>query len=191
VPGDGPTIVLVRHGATEWSVAGKHTGRTDVPLTDDGRRDAERLRERLAGRAFALVLSSPLARARETAERAGLGDRAQIDDDLREFDYGEYEGRTTPEIREERPGWSVWRDGAPGGERPDDVGQRADRVIARVLEAGGDVAVFAHGHLLRVLGARWIELPAAYGGHMALSTGAVCELGYERERRAIWLWNGR
>jgi broad specificity phosphatase PhoE len=191
VPGDGPTIVLVRHGATEWSVAGKHTGRTDVPLTDDGRRDADRLRERLAGRPFALVLSSPLARARETAERAGLGDRAQIDDDLREFDYGEYEGRTTPEIREERPGWSVWRDGAPGGERPDDVGERADRVIGRVLEAGGDVAVFAHGHLLRVLGARWIELPAAYGGSMALSTGAVCELGYERERRAIWLWNGR
>jgi broad specificity phosphatase PhoE len=191
VPGDGPTIVLVRHGATEWSVAGKHTGRTDVPLTDDGRRDADRLRERLAGRPFALVLSSPLARARETAERAGLGDRAQIDDDLREFDYGDYEGRTTPEIREERPGWSVWRDGTPGGERPDDVGQRADRVIARVLEAGGDVAVFAHGHLLRVLGARWIELPAAYGGNMALSTGAVCELGYERERRAIWLWNAR
>jgi broad specificity phosphatase PhoE len=191
VPGDGPTIVLVRHGATEWSVAGKHTGRTDVPLTDDGRRDAEGLRERLAGHDFSLVLTSPLARARETAERSGLGDRAQIDDDLREFDYGDYEGRTTPEIREQRPGWSVWRDGAPGGERPDDVGERADRVIARALEAGGDVAVFAHGHLLRVLGARWIELPAAYGGHLALSTGAVCELGYERERRAIWLWNER
>jgi broad specificity phosphatase PhoE len=191
VPGHGPTIVLVRHGATEWSVAGKHTGRTDVPLTDDGRRDADRLRERLAGHRFELVLSSPLARARETAERAGLGDGAQIDEDLREFDYGEYEGRTTPEIREERPGWSVWRDGTPGGERPDDVGERADRVIARVLEAGGDVAVFAHGHFLRVLGVRWIELPAAYGGNLALSTGAVCELGYERERRAIWLWNDR
>jgi broad specificity phosphatase PhoE len=189
VPGDGPTIVLVRHGATEWSVAGKHTGRTDVPLTDDGRRDADRLRERLAGRPFALVLSSPLARARETAERAGLGDRAQIDDDLREFDYGEYEGRTTPEIREERPGWSVWRDGAPGGETAEQVGVRADRVIARALAAGGDVALFAHGHLLRILAARWIGLAATYGGHLALSTGALCQLGFERERRAIWRWN--
>jgi probable phosphoglycerate mutase len=191
VPGDGPTIVLVRHGATEWSAAGKHTGATDVPLSDAGRRDADRLRERLAGYDFALVLSSPLGRARETAERAGLGDRAVIDDDLRELDYGEYEGLTTPEIRDERPGWSVWRDGSPGGERPDDAGERADRVIARLLEAGGDVAVFAHGHLLRVLGARWIELPAAYGGHLALGTGAISELGYERERRAIWLWNAR
>jgi broad specificity phosphatase PhoE len=191
VPGDGPTIVLVRHGATEWSAAGKHTGRTDVPLSDAGRHDADRLRERLAGYDFAAVLCSPLGRARETCERAGLGDRAEVADDLREFDYGDYEGRTTPEIREERPGWSVWRDGSPGGERPDDVGERADRAIARVLEAGGDVAVFAHGHLLRVLGARWVELPAAYGGHLALGTGAVCELGYERERRAIWLWNGR
>ena len=191
MPGDGPTIVLVRHGATEWSVAGKHTGTTDVPLSDAGCRDADRLRERLAGHDFALVLCSPLRRARETAERAGLGDRAEVMDDLREFDYGDYEGRTTPEIREERPGWSVWRDGTPGGERPDDVGERADRAIARVLEAGGDVAVFAHGHLLRVLGARWVELPAVYGGHLALGTGAICELGYERERRAIWLWNGR
>ena len=137
------------------------------------------------------MLCSPLGRARETCERAGLRDRAEIVDDLREFDYGDYEGRTTPEIREERPGWSVWRDGSPGGERPDDVGERADRAIARALEVGADVAVFAHGHLLRVLGARWIELPAAYGGHLALGTGAVCELGYERERRAIWLWNGR
>jgi broad specificity phosphatase PhoE len=191
VPGDGPTIVLVRHGATEWSAAGKHTGTTDVPLSDAGRRDADRLGERLAGYDFAAVLCSPLGRARETCERAGLGGRAEIADDLREFDYGDYEGRTTPEIREDRPGWSVWRDGSPGGERPDDVGERADRVIARLLEAGGDVAVFAHGHLLRVLGTRWIELPAAYGGHLALGTGAICELGYERERRAIWLWNGR
>jgi broad specificity phosphatase PhoE len=191
VPGDGPTIVLVRHGATEWSAARKHTGRTDVPLSETGRRDAERLPERLAGYEFTVVLSSPLARARETAELAGFADRVQVDDDLREFDYGEYEGRTTTEIREERPGWSVWRDGSPGGERPDDVGDRADRVIDRLLEAGGDVAVFAHGHLLRVLGARWVELPAAYGGHLALDTGALSELGYERERRAIWLWNGR
>jgi probable phosphoglycerate mutase len=191
VPGDGPTIVLVRHGETEWSLTRKHTGRTDVPLTDDGRRDADRLRERLAGYDFALVLSSPMRRALETCERAGLADRAVVDEDLRELDYGEYEGLTSDEIRVERPGWSVWRDGSPGGETPDDAGVRADRVLARVLEAGSDVAVFAHGHLLRVLAARWIELPPAYGGHLALGTGAVCELGYERERRAIWLWNGR
>jgi broad specificity phosphatase PhoE len=189
VPGDGPTIVLVRHGQTEWSASGQHTGVTDIPLTDAGRRNAERLRDRLAGYRFQLVLTSPLQRARETARLAGLGDAAQLEPDLREFDYGEYEGRTTAEIREERPGWSVWRDGAPGGEMPEDVGVRADRVIARALEAGGDVALFAHGHLLRVLGARWIELPAAYGGHLALGTAALCEVGYERERRAIWLWN--
>ena len=189
MPGDGPTIVLVRHGQTEWSASGQHTGVTDIPLTDAGRRNAERLRDRLAGYRFQLVLTSPLQRARETARLAGLGDAAQLEPDLREFDYGEYEGRTTPEIREERPGWSVWRDGAPGGEMPEDVGVRADRVIARALEAGGDVALFAHGHLLRVLGARWIELPAAYGGHLALGTASLCEVGYERERRAIWLWN--
>jgi broad specificity phosphatase PhoE len=191
VPGDGPTLVLARHGETEWSVLRKHTGRTDIPLTAAGRREAERLRERLAGYDFTLVLSSPLARARETAEAAGFGDRAVVDDDLREFDYGSYEGLTSDEIRVDRPGWSVWRDGSPGGEHPDDVGVRADRVIARALEAGGDVALFAHGHFLRVAGARWIELPAAYGGHLALSTGALCELGYERERRALWGWNLR
>ena len=183
--------MLVRHGETEWSLGRRHTGRTDIPLTDAGRRDAERLREPLAAYDFRLVLVSPLARARETAERAGLGDRAAVDEDLRELDYGDYEGLTSDEIRRDRPGWSVWRDGSPGGERPDDAGVRADRVLARALEAGGDVALFAHGHLLRVVGARWIELPAAYGGHLALSTSAVCELGYERERRAIWSWNLR
>ena len=191
MPGDGPTLVLVRHGETEWSVSRRHTGTTDIPLTGAGRRDAERLGERLSGYDFALVLTSPLVRARETCERAGLGDRAVVDDVLREFDYGEYEGLTSDEIRRDRPGWSVWRDGSPGGERPDEVGIRADHAIARALEAGGDVALFAHGHFLRVLAARWIELPAAYGGHLALSTGALCELGYERERRAIWRWNDR
>jgi probable phosphoglycerate mutase len=135
------------------------------------------------------VLVSPRSRARDTAELAGLGDRAVVDEDLAEFDYGDYEGRTTPEIRAERPGWTVWDDGAPGGETVDDVGRRADRVIARALAAGGDVAVFAHGHLLRVLGARWIEQPPVLGGNLALSTGAVCRLGFERERRAIWEWN--
>jgi broad specificity phosphatase PhoE len=184
-------LVLVRHGATEWSASGQHTGVTDLPLSEAGRRDAERLRERLARYDFALVLTSPLARARETWELVGLGARAEVEPDLREFDYGSYEGLTSDEIRQERPGWSVWRDGSPGGETPDQVGVRADRAIARALEAGGDVALCAHGHLLRVVGARWIELPAAYGGHLALATAAVCELGYERERRAIWLWNDR
>jgi probable phosphoglycerate mutase len=180
-------IVLIRHGETEWSASGKHTSVTDVPLLESGRRDAERLRERFAGRRFALVLSSPRARARETAALAGL--EPEIDEDLVEFDYGEYEGRTTPEIREERPGWSVWADGAPAGETAEQVGARADRVIGRALAAGGDMAVFAHGHLLRVLGARWIGLAATYGGQLALDTGSISELGFERERRVIWLWN--
>jgi broad specificity phosphatase PhoE len=184
-----PTLVLVRHGETEWSASGKHTSITDVPLTDAGRRAAERLGARLAGRRFALVLTSPRARARDTCERAGLGTAAQVDEDLAEFDYGAYEGRTTPEIRVEVPGWSVWRDGAPDGETAAQVGDRADRVIARALAAGGDVALFAHGHLLRILAARWIGLPATAGGNLGLHTGALCELGYERERRAIWRWN--
>ena len=179
--------VLIRHGETEWSASGRHTSVTDVPLLESGRRDAERLRERLAGRDFALVLSSPRARARETAALAGLS--AEVDEDLVEFDYGSYEGRTTPEIREGRPGWSVWADGAPGGETAEQVGARTDRVIARAVAAGGDVALFAHGHLLRILAARWIGLAASYGGHLALDTGSVSELGFERERRAIWLWN--
>ena len=184
-----PTLVLVRHGQTEWSATGRHTGVTDVPLDDEGRRAAGRLPERLAGWDFALVLASPRARARETAALAGLGARAVIDEDLVEFDYGAYEGRTSAEIREERPGWNVWDDGAPGGETAAEVGVRADRVIERALAARGDVAVFAHGHLLRVLGARWIGLEAVHGGHLALDTGAVCELSFERERRAIWVWN--
>ncbi len=180
-------IVLIRHGETEWSATGKHTSVTDVPLLDVGRRGAGRLRERLGGRDFALALVSPRARARETAALAGV--EAEVDEDLVEFDYGDYEGRTTPEIREERPGWTVWADGAPGGETADQVGARADRVIERALAAGGDVAVFAHGHFLRVLAARWVGLPAPYGGHLALDTGSVSELGFEREQRVIWLWN--
>jgi broad specificity phosphatase PhoE len=184
-----PTIVLVRHGATEWSASGKHTSHTDVPLTEEGRRDAERLRPRLARYDFALVLTSPLSRARDTAELAGLGDRAEIDDDLRELDYGSYDGRTTAEIREERPGWDVFHDDSPGGETPDEGGVRVDRVIERALAADGDVALFAHGHVLRILGARWMEIAAVHGDALALSTGAVCELGFERERRVIWRWN--
>jgi broad specificity phosphatase PhoE len=186
---DRQTLVLVRHGETEWSATGRHTSVTDVPLTDRGREAAARLRSRLAGFEFALVLASPRARARETAALAGLGERAEVDEDLAEFAYGEYEGRTTADIREERPGWSVWDDSAPGGETAAQVGARADRVIERVTVVDGDVAAFAHGHLLRVLGARWIGLDPVYGGHLGLDTGSVCELGYERERRAIWVWN--
>ena len=185
----GPAILLVRHGETEWSVSGQHTGTTDIPLTDQGRRQAELLRPRLAERDFALVLTSPLGRARETCALAGLGDRAQVDEDLREYDYGAYEGRTTKEIREERPGWYLWRDGCPDGEMPEQAGARVDRVVERALAAGGDVALFAHGHVLRVLGARWLELPAAAAGRLALGTAAVCDLGFEREVRVAWLWN--
>jgi broad specificity phosphatase PhoE len=185
----GPTLVLVRHGETEWSATAKHTSVTDVPLTDAGRADAERLRARLTGREFALVLTSPRSRARETCAIAGLGDRADVNEDLAEWSYGEYEGRRTVDIREQRPGWNLWTDGTPGGESPEQVGARADRVIERALAAGGDVALFAHGHFLRVLTARWIEQPTVLGGHIALHTGAYCELGYERDRRAIWLWN--
>jgi probable phosphoglycerate mutase len=182
-------VYLVRHGETEWSASGRHTSTTDLPLTEAGRAAAERLRSVFAGVELALVLSSPWARARETAELAGFGDRVEIDLDLAEFDYGAYEGRTTPDIRTERPGWSLWEDGAPGGETAEEVGRRADRVIARALAAGGDVALFAHGHLLRILGARWIEQPPTLGGSLALSTGSVSRLGFERERRVIWTWN--
>jgi broad specificity phosphatase PhoE len=183
----GSTLVLARHGETEWSIASKHTSTTDVPLTDAGRRDAERLGRRLAGRAFALALASPRSRARETAELAGLA--AEAEEDLVEIDYGGYEGLTTPEIREQNPGWSVWREAAPGGEAVERAGERADRVIERALAADGDVVVVAHGHLLRVIGARWLGLEARHGGNLGLDTGSYSELGFERERRVIWLWN--
>jgi probable phosphoglycerate mutase len=185
----GPAVLLIRHGETEWSRSGQHTSRTDVPLTDAGRALAEALGRRLAGRSFALVLTSPMRRARDTAALAGLGDGSEVTEDLHEVGYGSYEGRTTRAIREERPGWDLWRDGTPDGEPLDAAGGRADRVIARVLEAGGDVAIFAHGHILRVLGARWIGLPASAGGALGLDTAALCDLGFERERRVIWRWN--
>jgi broad specificity phosphatase PhoE len=182
-------IVLVRHGETEWSAAGRHTSYTDVPLTEAGRRAARALGERLAGRRVALVLRSPRRRSRETCELAGFGALALVDDDLVEWNYGSYEGLTTPQIRESRPGWSVWTDDAPGGETPAQVGARADRVLARALATGGDVALFAHGHFLRVLGARWIGLEPAGGVKLGLDTAALCELGFERERHVVWLWN--
>jgi broad specificity phosphatase PhoE len=182
-------VWLIRHAETEWSKAGRHTGLTDIPLTDEGRAHAATLPERLAGRTFAAVLVSPLQRARETATLAGLGDQAQVRDDLVEYDYGDYEGITTDEIRAKRPGWYLWRDGVPGGEQPDDVGARADRVIAEALAVDGDVALVAHGHVLRVIGARWIEQPAGFAGRLALRTGALCCLGLEREVRVIRSWN--
>ena len=183
-------IFLVRHGETEWSAAGKHTSRTDLPLTEDGRRRASLLADALADRTFSLVLSSPLRRARETCELAGLGDAAELCDDLREWDYGEYEGLTTPEIRSSRPDWNLWRDGCPGGESPSEVGTRADRALARLRSAdGGDAIAFAHGHILRVLSARWIGMETAAGARLALSAGALCILGFERETEVLRLWN--
>lgn len=180
-------IVLVRHGETEWSRTGRHTGRTDVPLTDAGRREAERLRAWLAERSFALVLTSPLQRAAETARIAGFPD-AERSDDLLEWHYGAYEGRTTPEIRAEVPGWTVFRHGVPGGESPDAVGARADAAIARALTAGGEVLCFAHGHVLRVLTARWLGLHPREGRRFALGTAQAGVLGFERETRVLLRW---
>jgi broad specificity phosphatase PhoE len=182
-------VWLIRHAETEWSKLGRHTGRTDIPLTDEGRAHAATLPERLGGQTFAAVFVSPLGRARETAQLAGLGDQAQVRDDLAEYDYGDYEGITTDAIREDRPGWYLWRDGVPNGEQPDDVGARVDRVIAEALSVEGDVALVAHGHVLRVLAARWIEQPASLAGRLALSTGALCRLGTEREVRVVRQWN--
>jgi probable phosphoglycerate mutase len=182
-------VWLVRHAETEWSRSGKHTGRTDVPLTDAGRERASEMRARLAGRDFALVLVSPLERARETARLAGLGDPCQVREDLLEWDYGDYEGITTADIREERPDWYLWRDGVPNGETADEVAARCDRVIDEVLAVDGDVALFAHGHILRALAARWVEEPVAFGGRLFLSTGSLSVLGFEREVRVTRLWN--
>jgi broad specificity phosphatase PhoE len=183
------TVILVRHGETEWSLSGQHTSRTDVPLTNAGREAARRLGARLAGREFALVLTSPRSRARDTCAEAGLGDVARVDDDLVEWDYGSYEGLTTPEIRVDHPGWLLWEDGVPGGETARQVAARADRVIERAIAADGDVALFAHGHVLRVLGARWLGLPPERGGSLALETASLSELGFEHENRVIWRWN--
>ena len=182
-------VVLVRHGETEWSRAGKHTGRTDVPLTEEGRRQTAALGAALGKWRFALVLTSPLTRARDTCRLAGLGDVAEERAELMEWDYGEYEGRTTPEIREERPGWTLWCDGVAGGETADEVGARADDVIAELRAAGGDAAVFAHGHVLRVLSVRWLGLDPREGRLLALETATLSVLGWERETPVIRLWN--
>jgi broad specificity phosphatase PhoE len=180
-------VWLLRHAETEWSRDGRHTGRTDVPLTDVGRERARALRERIAGQEFVLVLSSPLSRARETAQLAGL--EPELRDDLLEFDYGDYEGITTAQIRETRPDWYLWRDGSSNGETPDDVGRRVDRVIEEALGADGDVALVAHGHVLRTLGARWVEQPPSFGGRLYLETGSISILAFEREVRVLRHWN--
>jgi broad specificity phosphatase PhoE len=182
-------VWLVRHAETEWSRTGRHTGRTNIPLTDHGREVARTLGARLEGHAFALVLCSPLSRARETAQLAGL-ECSGLRDDLLEWDYGEYEGITTPQIREQRHDWYLWRDGALGGESPDEVAARCDRVIAEARAAEGDVAFVAHGHILRSLAARWVEEPVSFGGRLYLGTGSISVLGYEREVPSIKLWNG-
>jgi broad specificity phosphatase PhoE len=182
-------VVLVRHGQTEWSLSGQHTGTTDIPLTEEGERHARALGARLSGWDFARVLTSPLARALETCRLAGLGEGAEVTADLREWDYGEYEGRRTVDIRTERPGWGLWRDGVPGGETVDQVGERADRVIAAAKGTDGDVALFAHGHVLRVLAARWIGLPPDQGARLALSTASISVLGWERETAVVERWN--
>ena len=183
-------IWLVRHGETEWSRLGRHTGRTDIPLTEAGRDQARALGQRLDGRRFALVLTSPLSRATETAALAGHPD-AEIDLDLREWDYGDFEGRTTADIRTELPAWSIWAGPWRAGENADDVAARADRLLARCLDPAveGDALLFAHGHLLRVLAARWIELPPSAGGRLALGTATLSVLGWDRDTRCIESWN--
>lgn len=184
-----PRIWLVRHGETEWARLGRHTGHTDIPLTDAGRAQAEALAPRLAGLVFAAVLSSPLARASETARLSGFEGVVVPEPDLREWDYGDDEGRTTLEIRAERPGWTIWRNGVRGGEAIEAVAARADRVIARARALEGDTLVFSHGHMGRILGARWVGLPPSAGARLALATATISILGWERETPVISRWN--
>lgn len=180
---------IVRHGATEWSASGRHTSRTDLELTPDGREQARRAADALAGVSFTHVLSSPMRRARETAELCGFGAAAEITDALCEWDYGDYEGLTSPEIRRARPDWSLWTDGCPGGESPAQVGSRIDGLLARIEAFDGAVLAFAHGHVLRVLAARWCEMDVTAGARLALATAAVGILGHERETRVLSRWS--
>jgi probable phosphoglycerate mutase len=187
-----PIIYVARHGETAWSLSGQHTGLTDLPLTERGERNARRLEERFRGVTFAKVFTSPLQRATRTCELAGFGAVAEIDRDLLEWNYGEYEGRRTADILADRPGWQLFRDGCPGGESPSQVGARADRVVKRVRAVEGDVLLFSSGHFLRVLGARWLGLEAAAGRYFLLSTGSLGMLAYEHHSLSepvIRLWN--
>jgi probable phosphoglycerate mutase len=182
-------VYLIRHGETAWSLSGQHTGTTDIPLTENGRRVAMLLQPVLTRETFMLVLTSPLQRARETCALAGLGERAAIERDLIEWNYGEYEGLTSQQIHATRPGWMVFTDGCPGGESPDQVGARVDRVIARVRAVEGHVALFAHGHVLRALTARWLGLRVAAGGHFLLDTATLNILSSYRGLPAVQRWN--
>jgi len=187
-----PIIYVARHGETAWSLSGQHSGLTDLPLTERGERNAVRLGERLKGLTFAKVLTSPLQRAMRTCELAGFGVRAEIDRDLLEWNYGEYEGRRTAEILADRPDWQLFRDGCPGGESPGQVGARADRMVKRVRAVNGDVLIFSSGHFLRVLAARWLGLQPAAGRFFLLSTGSLGMLAYEHHSLSepvIRLWN--
>ena len=189
---EGTQLWLIRHGETEWSLSGQHTSRTDIALTEHGRKRAEELRDYLKGTKFGAVFVSPMQRARETCAIAGFGGQAVVDDNLKEWDYGIYEGKTTAQIRAEVPRWSVWKDPIVGGETAEYVGERADAVIARSLAAApaaGKVALFAHAHILRILGARWVGLGARQGSIFALGTGSVSVAGWERETRVIQSWN--
>ncbi|MHB8439102.1 MAG: histidine phosphatase family protein [Acidimicrobiales bacterium] len=182
-------LVVVRHGATSWSISGRHTGRTDVPLEQSGEEPTRALGRRLAGHRFELVLTSPLERARRTCELAGLGARAELCDDLVEWDYGDYEGLTTAEIRAQRPGWTLWHDGVPGGETIDDVAGRARRVVERARAARGEVVAFGHGHILRIVAALWLGLDAQWAAALLLGTSAVGVLGWERDTPALGRWD--
>jgi broad specificity phosphatase PhoE len=181
---------LIRHGETEWSLSGAHTSRTDIPLTARGEERALKIRDYLAKHKFSLVLQSPMLRARQTCKIAGYGDVAQVEDNLKEWDYGVYEGRTTAEIRKEQPDWSIWGYAPPPeGEPVEHVASRAEQVIERAVKSGGDVALFAHAHILRILAATWIGLAPRGGSLLALGTGSVSTLGFERETRVISTWN--
>lgn len=188
---DHHQVFVIRHGATEWSKNGRHTGTTDLPLLPEGEEQAKATAELLRGRRFALVLSSPLRRARCTCELAGLADQAEITDDLKEWDYGDLEGLTTAQIREAHPGWTVWDGPVPNGETIADVAARADRVIERARAANGSVALFGHGHMLRVLAARWCELDAIEGRRFPLDTATMNILGWEHEYSTVQVWNDR
>jgi broad specificity phosphatase PhoE len=182
-------VFIVRHGETEWSLSGQHTGTTDIPLTEHGQQVARLLRPILAKESFALALTSPLQRAQETCRLTGFGDVAKIEPDLVEWNYGRYEGLTPAQIHATAPGWLIFRDGCPGGEQPDEIGARVDRVIAKVRAVKGNVALFAHGHVFRVLAARWLGLPASAGQHFLLDTATMTILSYYRGIPAIKQWN--